>query len=103
MEIDTNMIILMVGIIVIIMAMWIFVMVDLSNISTKLSEIKRQLESQSMRMKKSESSLAAVDIKTNKYKYGKCPVCNTTVWYPDKACKECGQKIKWNNKDEVNK
>lgn len=103
MEIDTNMIILMAGSIVIIMIMWFFIMAKLDNIITELDKIKEQLESQSTRVEKSESPLAAIDIKTNKYEYGKCPVCNTTVWYPDKVCKECGQKIKWNDKDKVNK
>ena len=72
----------------------------ISEINTKLRELENIFKHKWI---KSENPLTAIDIKIDKFERGKCPVCGSTVWYSDKKCKNCGQKIKWDNKDEVNK
>ena len=69
-----------------------------------LSEIKTEIKNLENICKhkqiKSEEPLTVADIKIDKFERGKCPVCGNTVWHSDKRCKNCGQKIKWDNEDE---
>ena len=47
-----------------------------------------------------KTPLTATDIQVDRFEYGKCPICGNLVWKDDKRCKNCGQKIKWENEDE---
>ena len=69
----------------------------ISEINTKLRELENICKHKWI---KSEEPLTATDIKIDKFERGKCPVCGNTVWHSDKRCKNCGQKIKWENEDE---
>ena len=72
----------------------------LSEILVKLKKIETLISIKQQMKKKSEMPLLATDIQVDRFEYGKCPICGNTVWYSDKKCKECGQKLKWDNEDE---
>lgn len=74
----------------------------LSEILAKLKKIEMLISIKQQMKKKTEMPLLATDIQVDRFEYGKCPICGNTVWYSDKKCKNCGQKIKWDNKNEVN-
>lgn len=72
----------------------------LSEILVKLKKIETLISIKQQMRKKSKTPLLATDIQVDRFEYGKCPICGNTVWYSDKKCKECGQKLKWGNEDE---
>lgn len=74
--------------------------IALSEIFTKLKHLETLINIKKEIKQKSEEPLTATDIKIDKFERGKCPVCGSTVWHSDKRCKNCGQKIKWDNEDE---
>ena len=72
----------------------------LSEILVKLKKIETLISIKQQMRKKSETPLLATDIQVDRFEYGKCPICGNTVWYSDEKCKECGQKLIWDNEDE---
>ena len=72
----------------------------LSEILAKLKKIETLINIKQQMKKKSETPLLATDIQVDRFEYGKCPICGNTVWYSDKKCKKCGQKLKWDNEDK---
>lgn len=72
----------------------------LSEILAKLKKIEMLISIKQQMKKKTEMPLLATDIQVDRFEYGKCPICGNTVWYSDKKCKKCGQKIKWDNEDK---
>lgn len=103
--VNTNILIEVTSLIVIIglSVYWSILVIKVDTIKSKIEDIEKQLTTINQRSKKSDVPLVATDIKIDKFERGKCPVCGSTVWHSDKICKNCGQKIKWDNKNEVNK
>lgn len=75
----------------------------ISEMMNDIKQIKKQLSIEHQKSNKSKTPLSVINIEVDKFKHGICPICNHTVWDSDRKCKNCGQKIKWDNKDEINK